>query len=146
MSEARYPAPIDRAKAALGAGVTCAVVRGKQTMTSDRRGIAPVVLWLEEDPDSLRGAYVADRVVGKAAALLFACAGVAGVYAEVMSQLAVSTLKLHSIPYRAGRVVDYIENRDKTGRCPMETRALTIRSPQEAFAVFRELILNGESK
>lgn len=144
MSEPRYQTPIDRAREALVSGVTCAVVKEKQIMTSDQRGIAPVVLWLDEDSDSLRGAYVADRVVGKAAALLFAYAGVGGVYAKVMSRLAVSTLKLHAIPYRAGRVVDYIENRDKTGRCPMETRAQTIHSPQEAFEVFRKLILNKE--
>ena len=84
-------------------------------------------------------------MVGKAAALLFAYAGVGGVYAKVMSQLAVSTLKLHAIPYRAGKVVKYIENREKTDRCPMETRAQTIHSPQEAFEVFRELILINES-
>ena len=113
MCEPRFPSPMDRARKALSGAVTCAVVRGKNIRISEQRGIAPVVLWLDEEPDSLRGAYVADRVVGKAAALLFAYAGVAGVYARVMSRLAVSTLKLHAIPYHAGRVVDYIENRGR---------------------------------
>lgn len=140
MCERIRMSPVDRAKEALTGGVTCVVVKGKNQMTSTNRGIAPVVSWLREDPDNLRGAYVADRVVGKAAALLFAYAEVAGVYADVMSRPAVSTLKLYSIPYRAGKVVDYIENRDKTGRCPMETRALLIHSPEEAFEVFDQLL------
>lgn len=142
MCETRFSSPIGRARGALTDGVTCVAVRGSKTMTSSQRGIAPVVRWLDEDADCLRGAYIADRVVGKAAALLFAYAGVAGVYAQVISQLAVSTLKLHAIPYQAGRVVDYIDNRDKTGRCPMETRSLSMQSPEEAFRVFRNLVMN----
>lgn len=63
---------IERAKAALR-GHSVAVCRAGEVMTRDGRGIAPLLAIASEE-NALRGASVADLIVGKAAALLMAYA------------------------------------------------------------------------
>ena len=64
---------------------TCVLCRGDVTHVSDRIGIAPMMEFLDAGLE-LRGFCAADRIVGKAAALLFVLAGVCAVYADVMSE------------------------------------------------------------
>ena len=58
---------LDRAKALLTGGTTCAIIRGARCETSCLRGVKPLLGWLEGD---WRGAAAADKVVGRAAAFL----------------------------------------------------------------------------
>ena len=43
---------------------------GDTILRSEARGIAPLLGWIEADKLALRGAAIADKVVGKAAAML----------------------------------------------------------------------------
>ena len=63
---------------------TCALVRDRVIYHSERKGIAPMMDLLNAETD-LQGFSVADRVVGRAAAMLFVLAGIAAVHAQVMS-------------------------------------------------------------
>ena len=103
---------IDRAKAALR-GHSVAVCRAGEVMTRNGRGIAPLLV-IASEASALRGASVADLIVGKAAALLMAYAGVSEVYAEVMSEAGERTLSEHDIPHSCGLLVPYII--DRTGK------------------------------
>lgn len=67
------------------------------------------------------GYCAADRVVGRAAAMLFVKAGVRAVFADVMSVGAERLLKAHGIETGCDTLADGILNRDKTGPCPMES-------------------------
>jgi len=120
---------------------TC-VVRTAQgeILTSDERGIRPALQWLREDRDILRGAEVADKVVGKAAALLFAFGGVRYLWAECMSDAAIAFLEQRGISFEYERRTERIMNRDETGLCPMESRAMPVDDPAEAFALFDGII------
>ena len=120
---------------------TC-VVRTAQgeIFTSDERGIRPAVQWLRNDRGLLSGAEVADKVVGKAAALLFAFGGVKYIWAECMSDAAIAFLAQSGISFEYAERTEHIINRDRTGFCPMESRALPIDDPAEAFALFDGII------
>lgn len=124
---------IDRAKAALR-GHSVAVCRAGEVMTRDGRGIAPLLAIASEE-NALRGASVADLIVGKAAALLMARAGVSEVYADVMSEAGERTLSEHDIPHSCGLLVPYIIDRTGKDVCPMERAVADVSDPAEAYAV-----------
>jgi len=117
-----------------------------ELLASDEHGILPPLRWLRNSANSggelaiLRGADVADRVIGKAAALLFAYGGVRSLWAARMSEAARDFLQTTGIVFEYGELVPAILNRDGTGLCPMEQRALGIDEPGEAFALFDGLI------
>lgn len=124
---------IDRAKAALR-GHSVAVCRAGEVMTRDGRGIAPLLAIASEE-NALRGASVADLIVGKAAAMLMTYAGVSEVYAEVMSEAGERTLSEHDIPHSCGLLVPYIIDRTGKDVCPMERAVADVSDPAEAYAV-----------
>ena len=124
---------IERAKAALR-GHSVAVCRAGEVMTRAGRGIAPLLAIASEE-NALRGASVADLIVGKAAAMLMTYAGVSEVYAEVMSEAGERTLSEHDIPHSCGLLVPYIIDRTGKDVCPMERAVADVSDPAEAYAV-----------
>jgi len=120
---------------------TCVIrTSNGQLLTSDEHGILPPLRWLREDSGILRGAQVADKVIGKAAALLFACGGVRSVWAARMSEAARDFLQTAGIIADYDELVPAILNRDGTGLCPMEQKVIGIDDPGEAFRMFDGMI------
>lgn len=126
---------LDRARAALP-GHTLALCRGGEVVTSDLRGVMPMLGFLREGRD-LSGFCAADRVVGRAAAMLFAKAGVHAVHAEVMSDGAAALLAAHGIDASCDVRTAAIENRQKTGLCPMESAVAGIEDIDAGIAAIR---------
>ena len=130
---------LEQAKAALAGEITFAAVLSDGTLiTSEKKGIAPMMALLEEDKDILKGAHVADRVIGRAAALLMEKAGVAAAFGEVVSSHALKAFRKSGIPFTYGKEADYIINRTKTGMCPMEQTVLDIEDAEEAYEALRK--------
>ncbi len=128
---------LTHAKELLTNGTTCVLVRGERVYTSRESGIRPMVTFLNSGID-LHGFSVADRIVGKAAAMLFLLAGVSEVYGDVMSKTAAELLGKSGIPFEYGVLTDVIQNRKGTGSCPMELAVQDIDNPQEAFAALQK--------
>ena len=124
---------------------TCVLCRETEIYTSDRRGVAPLLGWLDSGTD-LRGFSAADRVVGKATAYLYCLLGVKEVFARVMSKPAVEVLQQYNIPASYDTLVEGIENRQKTGPCPMEYATRNSTTPQEALQAVREALKDLTSK
>lgn len=118
---------------------TCVLCRDAQTYTSQRRGVAPLLGWLDAGTD-LRDFSAADRVVGKATAYLYCLLGVKAVFARVMSRPAAQVLEQHGIPASWETLVDAIENRQKNGPCPMEYATRDSATPEDALAAIREAL------
>lgn len=116
---------------------TCVACKDGVAYTSAERGIGSLVNWIEGDTD-LSGFSVADKVIGKGAAMLFVLLGVKEVYAPVMSEPARSVLQAHGITSHCASLVPSIRNRTDTGRCPMEEAVLDIEDPHEALEVIRK--------
>ena len=111
----------------------CAVCRNGQVRVSHLTGIRPLLAWLGEDANALRDGAAADKIVGRAAALLFLYGGVRAVYAAVISEGALALLEENGVQVAYGRCVPYIINREKTGLCPMEQRVRDIQDPAAAY-------------
>ena len=98
--------------------------------SSKQRGIAPLVALCEKSvrKDDL---YLADKVIGKAAALLCVHCGVKVLYAKVISEAALAVLQQYDIDTEYDKLVPYIRNREGDGKCPMEKLAHGISDPGE---------------
>lgn len=118
---------------------TCVLCRGEQILTTEKRGVLPLVEWLEAEED-LQGFSAADKVVGKGAAFLYIMAGVKEVYASVMSEKAAGLLQKHGIACFSRQKVETVRNREGTGNCPMEEATKEIEDPEEAWQVIRETL------
>ena len=93
--------------------------------------------WLEQGVE-LTGFSAADKIVGKAAALLFVLANVSEVYGEVMSEAGLAVLRQHHIPCSYNTLAPYIINRRGDGMCPMEQTIHTIDDPAVALPALLE--------
>ena len=134
----------EQALEALRAGHVCAVVQNGRIRTSDGSGIRPLLDWLAEDPHCFRGAFVADKILGKAAALLLLHGGLdhtaKGVYGEVLSDGAAGIFEQNGILYTCGRRVPHIVNRRGDGICPMERRVWDLDDPAKAYAALLDAV------
>ncbi len=129
---------LERAKASLRGEITfAAVLSNGELITSEKKGIAPMMALLREDMEILRGACVADRVIGRAAALLMEKAGVAAAHGDIVSVHALRAFAKSGIPFTYEKKVDYIINRTKTGMCPMEQTVLEIEDADAAYEALK---------
>lgn len=108
--------------------------------TYDERGVSTLYRLLQENAPLLKGALVADKVVGKAAAALMVLGGVREVYADVVSQLALDLLGKTKVEVSYGKVVPHIVNRLGTDWCPMETRCVDCQTPEECLVEIEKFI------
>ncbi|WP_040196893.1 DUF1893 domain-containing protein [Candidatus Soleaferrea massiliensis] len=124
---------------------TCVLCRGEVLHTSTKRGVAPLVDWIDLGAD-LHGCSAADKIVGKAAALLFVLAGVKAVYAPVMSREATQVFSRYGILYECDTTCEGIINRLGTGSCPMEQAVRDIEEPMKALEAVRRTMEQLRSK
>ena len=116
-------------------GVTCSA---DGTLSEfHRRGVADLMTLLADTPALLQGALVADKVIGKGAALLMVYGGVSEVWADVISDSAAQVLQEAGIPCAFGQRVPYIINRQGDGMCPIEALMHDIDTPPEAYVAIR---------
>lgn len=111
---------------------SCVLYKDGAAYTSTKKGVAPLVEWLTQGIE-LKGFSAADKIVGKAAALLFVRSGVKEVYAPVMSKEAVDILSQYGIVAEYETLAPIIVNRSGTGPCPMEQAVAGINDPLAAF-------------
>lgn len=116
---------------------TCILCDDRRVLTSEKRGIAPILDRLDED---LKGMAAADKIIGRAAAMLLIHGGVTSVYGEVMSRGALELLKKHRVKASYGTLAEMIVNRAGDGQCPMEQAVAGISDPALAPAALRSAL------
>lgn len=99
--------------------------------TFTNRGVRDLYQLLTTTPETLRGAMVADKVVGKGAAALMIEGGVAKLHTDVVSLQALNLLNQSSIDYSYDQQVDHIINRTKTDWCPVEKLCKDVATASE---------------
>ncbi|MBR5638592.1 MAG: DUF1893 domain-containing protein [Muribaculaceae bacterium] len=92
----------------------------------------------------LEGAYVADRVIGRGAALLLVLSHVERVYAQLISSHAVQVLQDAEIMVDYDKMVQCIMNRDGTDMCPVEKLTMTVTQPDLAFEKIEEFLTTNK--
>ena len=130
----------DKAKELLTEEMSCVLVKGDKVYTSKKTGIAPMIEFIDNKTD-LVGFSVADKIVGKAVALLFIYSQIKEVYAKTISKPAVEILEKHSIKVSYETLTDRIINRKGTGLCPMEETILDVDDPAVAFPMLKNKMM-----
>ena len=117
----------------------CVVLRnGEIVRVESGRGVAPMIRLYEDG--ALQGAYVVDKIVGKAAAMLMTLGGVSGCYALTVSRAALDWFVGHGIPVEYEVCAEYIVNRAGDGMCPMEQTVKDLNDPSEALTALKQKI------
>ena len=107
------------------------VKNGEIIFTSRDRGIKPLFSVVSELKDELKGSSIADKVTGKAAAMLCEYADIKELSTRLISENAINVLESTSIIYNYEESTPYIKNRDETGMCPVETLSLKVNNINE---------------
>ena len=108
----------------------CIIVKGEETFKFILPGVKTLMTLLKEDPSLLKDSMVLDKVVGKGAAALMILGGVEEIYAELISEHAIKLLETTDIKFSYGEKVPFIENKTKTGLCPIEKMSVTSDDPK----------------
>lgn len=103
-------------------------------------GVKPIMECLREDRSYFKECLVADKIIGKAAAMLLTASDVSYVFGKVMSKTAIEVLDHFNIEYSYSELVPYIKNRDNTDKCPLEKAVWDLKEPDEAFRIVEDTI------
>ncbi len=100
---------------------------------SEEKGIRPVIVPMCKDIAFFKDLEVADRIIGKASAMLLCLSGVKKVYTPVLSKAGKEIFERHGVTVEYDTLADYIVNRKGDGMCPMEMTVRDIDDLNEAF-------------
>lgn len=134
-----YDAKKDAVRRIKQGRATCVVVRDGQINSAESpRGISYVIALYEQG--KLQNAFVADKIIGKAAAMIFTLGGVRACYGETVSKSAASWLVAKGVSVEYGHLVERIQNRQGNGVCPMESTVAHINDETEALAALKRKV------
>lgn len=113
---------------------------GEVIFTSKASGVIGLLQAIKSRGSKLARAAVADRVIGKAAALLCVYSQVSDVYAVVLSEPGKQVLEKSRIPTEYQSLVPNILDRNRTGVCPFEKLTENIESSEQAYQVIADCL------
>jgi len=119
---------------------SCVIANRHEVRTFAKRGVADLYDVYMTEPAFLKGARVADKVVGKAAAALMVLGGIVQVYADVISESAADLLRRAHVEVTFGKCVPYICNRTETGPCPLEFACNHAETEYDIFLVIQDFL------
>lgn len=108
--------------------------------TGMRPGVGELLDLITQSPDKVRGSSLADKIVGKAVAMLAVHAGIVEIFTPLGSEAAAAVLEKYNIPFRAERMVPLIRNKRQDGPCPMEKLTLPITEPEAAVVALKSFV------
>ncbi|MDE7408168.1 MAG: DUF1893 domain-containing protein [Muribaculaceae bacterium] len=122
-------------------GYSCVIMgAGGEVTVCHERGVKDLFRLLTESPETLSGAMVADKVVGKGAAALMIVGGVAELYTDVISNSALDMLERYGVKVGYGKCVPNIINRAGTDICPVEKLCSSCVTADECIPLISKFI------
>lgn len=114
--------------------LTLVIAKAEKIMfETDLPGISGFLEAIKNLGEELVDAAVADKIVGRAIALLCVYAKVSAVFAEVISREGTKVLEKHGINFEFEDFVPYILDSKGEHMCPFEKFALEIQNSEEAY-------------
>lgn len=112
---------------------------GEVVFESGLRGVSGFLDAVEVLGEGLRGASVADKVVGKAVALLCVYSGVRSVYAVTLGLMAKRVFDENDVYYGCDGLVENILNAERSGVCVFERAVMDVSDGETAFVRLKRL-------
>ncbi len=120
-------------------GLSLLVYNNDSLSIHANRGVRDLLDLLSAEPERLRGAIVADKIIGKAAAALMATGGVQEVHTNIICTPARELLEQEGIKVFAREEVEKILNKDKTHMCPIDSQLEGIETVEECVRVLKNM-------
>ena len=121
-------------------GYSCAIANGDIIRTFTQRGVADLYDLLTQEPDFLKGALIADKVVGKGAAALMILGGIKELHTDIISSKALELFQDSDIKVSFIQEVPFIWTRDYTGWCPVETMCSEEKSAEAILPLIHDFL------
>ena len=122
----------------------CIIISNKRGISqSNRSGVSYLLECL--DNGMLEGAFVADTIIGRAAAMILTRGGVCACYGENMSRGALEWLTAQSVRVSYKNLTDMIINRRGDGICPMEEAVSEVTDEERGVELLRERLIQLKS-
>ncbi len=118
------------------------VKNGMIVYESKQKGIKPLYDACILLGDKLKNASLADRVTGRAAAILCIGYGIKALHTKLLSERAVGLLQETNIDYSCDKIVPYIKNRTQTDTCPVEKISAEITDAEELMVKIEKFLEN----
>jgi hypothetical protein len=112
----------------------------KAIFETEREGLFGFLEAIEKLKADLAEASVADRIIGKAAALLCTYSKVKAAYAVTLSEGGLRVLQKQQILYEYENLVPLILNAKQTDQCPFERLVENVSNPREAYRKIRQAL------
>jgi hypothetical protein len=126
-----------------GGEATCVIIKNNEIVhTEYGRGVAPLLNIFTNEPGKLKGAFVVDKIIGKAAAMILVSGGAEKVHGIVMSASGREYLENHGVAAEYTECVDMIANRDGSDMCPIEKSVIDIDDSLEGLKAIGVTIAN----
>lgn len=107
---------------------------GEVIFSSKMDGMAPLLTAINTiEPSKLHGSIVADKMVGKAAALIICLFKAKEAQTHIMSQRAKKVLDKYAVKYSFEETVPELLNKAGTDICPFEKAVLAVDDPEEGL-------------
>jgi len=105
---------------------------------SKSRGICPLIEVIDTiGREGLKGVVTADRIVGKAAALLNVYLGAVEIHAMIMSDGAKALLANYGVNFSFREETDVVKAKDGVVYCIFEKLVWDVSDPEEAYRLIR---------
>lgn len=122
----------------LKSGDTIRIIRPDgRVFRSQRKGISPLLSYIEQSRPHMDEVVIFDKVTGNAAALLMKKALCREVFSTIGSRPAAETLEGLGIASYFTKTVPYIINREGNGMCPFEKMSMG-KSPDEFYELVKD--------
>lgn len=109
------------------------------TTQHENHGVQDLLTLIQNDPKRLKGAVVADKIIGKAAAALMIAGGVKEVHTNIICTPARELFEQAGVVVVAREEVPMILNRDQTGQCPIDSRLNEAATVEDCVAILQEM-------
>lgn len=107
--------------------------RGKVIFETSSHGIDGLLRAMEVLNKEMHGSSIADKIVGKAAALLCVYAEVVAVFAVTASEKGIQVLRSNKVLCQFENRVPHILDSKRNEICPFENLVVDILDPKEAY-------------
>jgi len=122
-------------------GYSLAVVKNQEILFASRKsGLLPLLEAAEHLKEQLRGSALADKVIGKAAALLCLHFKISALYTPLLSQPAQKLLEKSGIHLIADSLTARILAPGGESTCPMEELTWMVDEPAQGYTLITQRI------
>lgn len=119
----------------------CVLVKDGVIVAAEKGpGVKPILFLHDNRAGDLKGAWVVDKVVGRAAAAIMVLGGAVRVHGLLMSEGAKAFLEKQGVKVSADQMVPQILNRKRDGLCPLEDSVKDLEAPDKMLPAIRARI------